>query len=61
MRQYIIISYEGSSLSPSEVALIASQLKVIKSDITDAHASTMDEREVWQVLQLKNEVVARIV
>ena len=50
MRQYIIISYEGSSLSPSEIALIASQLKVIKSDITDAHASTMDEREVSSIV-----------
>ena len=50
MKQYIIISYEGSSLSPSEIALIASQLKVIKSDITDAHASTMDEREVSSIV-----------
>lgn len=50
MRQYIIISYEGSSLSPSEITLIASQLKVIKSDITDAHASTMDEREVGSIV-----------
>ena len=50
MKQYIVISYEGSSLSPSEVALIASQLKVIKSDITDAHASTMDEREVSSIV-----------
>lgn len=50
MRQYIIISYEGSSLSPSEIALIASQLKVIKSDITDAHTSAMDEREVSSII-----------
>ena len=50
MRQYIIISYEGSSLSPSEIALIASQLKVIKSDITDAHASAMNEREVSSIV-----------
>lgn len=50
MKQYIIISYEGSSLSPSEIALIASQLKVIKSDITDAHASAMDEREVSSIV-----------
>jgi hypothetical protein len=50
MRQYIIISYEGSELSPSEIALIASQLKVIKSDITDAHASAMDEREVGSII-----------
>lgn len=50
MRQYIIISYEGSELSPSEIALIASQLKVIKSGITDAHASAMDEREVGSII-----------
>ena len=50
MKQYIIISYEGSSLNPSEIALIASQLKVIKSDITDAHASSMDEREVSSIV-----------
>lgn len=50
MRQYIIISYEGSELNPSEIALIASQLKVIKSGITDAHASAMDEREVGSII-----------
>lgn len=50
MRQYIILSYEGSSLSSSEITLIASQLKVIKSDITDAHASAMDEREVGSII-----------
>lgn len=50
MRQYIIISYEGSSLSSSEIMLIASQLKVIKSDIKDAHASAMDEREVGSIV-----------
>lgn len=50
MRQYIILSYEGSSLSSSEIMLIASQLKVIKSDIKDAHASAMDEREVDSIV-----------
>jgi hypothetical protein len=50
MRQYIILSYEGSSLSSSEIMLIASQLKVIKSDIKDAHASAMDEREVGSIV-----------
>lgn len=50
MRQYIIISYEGSELNPSEIALITSQLKVIKSGITDAHASAMDEREVGSII-----------
>ena len=50
MKQYIIISYKGSDLGPSEVALIASQLKVIKSDVTDVHVSTMDEREVGSIV-----------
>lgn len=50
MKQYIILSYEGSSLSSSEIMLIASQLKVIKSDIKDAHASAMDEREVGSIV-----------
>ena len=50
MKQYIIISYKGSDLGPSEVALIASQLKVIKSDVTDVHVSTMDEREVSSIV-----------
>ena len=50
MKRYIIISYKGSDLGPSEVALIASQLKVIKSDVTDVHVSTMDEREVSSIV-----------
>ena len=50
MKQYIVISYKGSDLGPSEVALIASQLKVIKSDVTDVHVSTMDEREVGSIV-----------
>ena len=50
MKQYIIISYKGSDLGSSEVALIASQLKVIKSDVTDVHVSTMDEREVGSIV-----------
>lgn len=50
MRQYIILSYEGSSLSSSEIMLIASQLNVIKSDIKDVHASAMDEREVGSIV-----------
>ena len=50
MRQYIIISYEGSSLSPSEIALIASQLKTIKPNVENIHASTMDETEVNSVI-----------
>lgn len=50
MKQYIVISYKGSDLGPSEIALIASQLKVIKSDVTDVHVSTMDEREVSSIV-----------
>lgn len=50
MKQFIIISYEGSSLGPSEVTLIASQLKVSKSGVTDVHVSTMDETEVNSVI-----------
>lgn len=50
MKQYIVISYKGSDLGPSEVALIASQLKVIKPDVTDVHVSTMDEREVSSIV-----------
>lgn len=50
MKQYIVISYKGSDLGPSEVALIASQLKVIKSDVTDVHVSIMDEREVSSIV-----------
>lgn len=65
MRQYIILSYEGSSLSSSEIMLIASQLKVIKSDIKDAHASAMDEREVGSIVirhaEAKNDTELSIV
>ena len=50
MKRYIIISYDGSSLSPSEVMSIASQLKVVKPDIENVHASTMDEREVSSIV-----------
>ena len=50
MKRYIIISYDGSSLSPSEVMAIASQLKVAKPDVGDVHASTMDETEVNSVV-----------
>ena len=50
MKQYIVISYKGSDLGQSEVALIASQLKVIKSDVTDVHVSTIDEREVSSIV-----------
>lgn len=50
MKRFIIISYDGSSLNPSEVVAIASQLKTIKPGIGDVHASTMDETEVNSVI-----------
>lgn len=50
MKRFIIISYDGSSLNQSEVVLIASQLKAIKPNIVNVHASTMDETEVNSVI-----------
>lgn len=50
MKRYIIISYEGSNLNSSEVISIASQLKVVKPDVENVHASTMDETEVNSVV-----------
>lgn len=50
MKRFIIISYDGSSLNPSEVVSIASQLKSIKPGVVDVHASTMDETEVNSVI-----------
>lgn len=50
MKRYIIISYDGSNLNPSEVMSIASQLKAVKPDIENVHASTMDEREVNSIV-----------
>lgn len=50
MKRYIIISYDGSNLNPSEVISIASQLKAIKPDIENVHASTMDEKEVSSIV-----------
>lgn len=50
MKRYIIISYDGSNLNPSEVMSIASQLKVVKQDVMDIHASTMDENEVNSIV-----------
>ena len=50
MKRYIIISYDGSNLNPSEVISIASQLKAVKPDIENVHASTMDEREVSSIV-----------
>ena len=50
MKRYIIISYDGSSLDPSEVTAIASQLNTVKPDVKDVHAATMDETEVNSVI-----------
>ena len=50
MKRYIIISYEGSTLSVNEVRAIASQLKVINPDVESIHVSTMDETEVNSVI-----------
>lgn len=50
MKRFIIISYDGSSLNPSEVMAIASQLNTIKPDVKDVHAATMDETEVNSVI-----------
>ena len=50
MKRFIIISYDGSNLSSSEVLAIASQLKSIKPGVVDVHASTMDETEVNSVI-----------
>lgn len=50
MKRYIIISYDGSSLDPSEVIAIASQLNTVKSDIKDVHAVAMDETEVNSII-----------
>lgn len=50
MKRFIIISYNGSNLSSSEVVAIASQLKSIKPGVEDVHASTMDETEVNSII-----------
>lgn len=50
MKRYIIISFDGSSLNPSEVMAIASQLNTVKPDVTDVRASTMDETEVNSII-----------
>lgn len=50
MKRFIIISYDGSSLNPSEVMAIASQLNTVKSDVKDVHAVTMDETEVNSII-----------
>lgn len=50
MKRYIIISYDGSNLDPSEVIAIASQLNTVKPDVKDVHAITMDETEVNSII-----------
>lgn len=50
MKRFIIISYDGSSLNPTEVVAIASQLKYIKPGVEDVHTSTMDETEVNSII-----------
>lgn len=50
MKRYIIISYDGSNLSASEVTTIASRFKIIKPDTADVHISVMDETEVNSVI-----------
>ena len=50
MKRFIIISYDGSNLNSSEVLAIASQLKTIKPNVENIHASTMDETEVNSVI-----------
>ena len=50
MKRFIIISYDGSNLNPSEVMSIASQLKIVRPNVVDVHASTMDEREVSSIV-----------
>lgn len=50
MKRYIIISYDGSSLDPSEVIAITSQLNTVKPDVKDVRAVTMDETEVNSII-----------
>lgn len=50
MKRYIIISYDGSSLDPSEVMAITSQLNTVKPDVKYVHAVTMDETEVNSII-----------
>lgn len=50
MKRYIIISYDGSSLDPSEVMAITSQLNTVKPDVKDVHVVTMDETEVNSII-----------
>lgn len=50
MKRFIIISYDGSSLNPSEVMAIASQLNTVKPDVKNVRTVTMDETEVNSII-----------
>lgn len=50
MKKYIIISYNGTSLTVEEVMEVASQLNAINPTAVDVHVSTMDETEVNSVI-----------
>lgn len=50
MKRYIIISFDGSNLSPNEVMSIATELKATKPSVENVHAVTMDETEVNSVI-----------
>lgn len=50
MKRYIIISFNGSSLSSNEVMSIATELKAVKPSIENIHVSTMDETEANSVI-----------
>lgn len=50
MKQFIIMSYDGLSLNPSEVVEMVAQFKANKPNLGRIHVSTMDETEVNSVI-----------
>ena len=50
MKQFIIMSYDGSSLNQSEVVEMVAQFKANKPNLGRIHVSTMDETEVNSVI-----------
>lgn len=50
MKQFIIMSYDSSSLNPSEVVEMVAQFKANKPNLGRIHVSTMDETEVNSVI-----------
>ena len=50
MKQFIIMSYDGSSLNQSEVVEMVAQFKANKPNLGRVHVSTMDETEVNSVI-----------